>query len=180
VTAPHRPARPFPITASAIDRRRLTDGQRAVRLLAIEPTSRDEAKRIMSILTDGACALQSLDDLGEVENQAVCDDLSAILKRQRELGSRMNVGLYPDVATLPPALAEDGSPWVARAPDPYETVPRCGNLDGSSLSIVVGNIEAGRFCEAHAVTITDGTRSAVYVPLETLLREREGHQLGGT
>ena len=57
-------------------------------------------------------------------------------------------------------------------PDPGETLPRCDKLDGSSLSVVVGNIEAGYFCEAQAVTITDGTRSAVYVPLEHLEAER--------
>jgi 5,10-methylene-tetrahydrofolate dehydrogenase/methenyl tetrahydrofolate cyclohydrolase len=49
-----------------------------------------------------------------------------------------------------------------------------------AADIVISGIGKARFCEAHAVTITDGTRSAVYVPLETLLREREGHQLGGT
>ncbi len=46
-------------------------------------------------------------------------------------------------------------------------LPRCDKLDGSSLRIVHGNIEAGQFCEANCVTITDGERTVVYVPLRS-------------
>jgi len=44
-------------------------------------------------------------------------------------------------------------------------LPRCEKLDGSSLRIVPAYTEAGQFCEANAVTITDGERTAVYIPL---------------
>ena len=178
------PARPIPARASAVDARRLRDGAKAVRLLAVEPASRDEARRIINVLSDGACALQSTDDLGETENRAVARDLDAILTRQSVLSRRLAAGEFPDVVVVctrasapPPALVP--SPDPARASEPGETLPRCDRLDGSSLSIVPGNIEAGRFCEAQAVTITDGTRSAVYVPLEQLLFERQQHHAGG-
>lgn len=44
-------------------------------------------------------------------------------------------------------------------------LPRCEALDGSSLQIVPTYIEAGRFCEANCITVTDGERTAVYVPV---------------
>lgn len=47
-----------------------------------------------------------------------------------------------------------------------DALPRCEQLDGSTLRIEPGNIEAGRFCEANCVRITDGERSAVYVPYD--------------
>lgn len=46
-------------------------------------------------------------------------------------------------------------------------LPRCENLDGTRLRIVPRYTEAGKFCEANCVTITDGERTAVYVPLKT-------------
>lgn len=46
----------------------------------------------------------------------------------------------------------------------YDDLPRCEALDGSSLSIVPSYIEAGRLCEALSVTLTDGERTALYVP----------------
>lgn len=48
-----------------------------------------------------------------------------------------------------------------------EALPRCPALDGSTLRIVPAYTEAGRLCEANCVTITDGVRTAVYVPLAT-------------
>jgi hypothetical protein len=46
-----------------------------------------------------------------------------------------------------------------------QEVPRCEKLDGSTLSIVPAYTEAGMFMQANCVTITDGERTAVYVPL---------------
>ena len=45
-------------------------------------------------------------------------------------------------------------------------LPRCENLDGSTLRIVPSYTEAGRHCEANCVTITDGDRTATYVPAD--------------
>jgi hypothetical protein len=45
-----------------------------------------------------------------------------------------------------------------------ELLPRCPALDGSTLRIVPAYTEAGQFCEANCVTVTDGERTAVYVP----------------
>lgn len=56
------------------------------------------------------------------------------------------------------------------AEDLSEQLPRCDNLDGSSLRIVPAYTEAGRFCEANCVTITDGERTAVYVPMRISTR----------
>lgn len=44
-------------------------------------------------------------------------------------------------------------------------LPRCDEMDGSSLRILPRYTESGYFCEANVVWITDGTRTAVYVPL---------------
>jgi hypothetical protein len=49
-------------------------------------------------------------------------------------------------------------------PDPA-SLPRCPALDGSGLRIVPAYTEAGQFCEANCVTVTDGERTAVYVPV---------------
>lgn len=45
-----------------------------------------------------------------------------------------------------------------------ETLPRCQKLDGSTLAIVPSYTEAGSNCEANCITVTDGERTAVYVP----------------
>jgi hypothetical protein len=47
-----------------------------------------------------------------------------------------------------------------------QQLPRCQKLDGSTLSIVPDYTEAGAYKEANCVTITDGERTAVYVPHE--------------
>ena len=49
-------------------------------------------------------------------------------------------------------------------PEPHE-IPRCPNLDGTSLYIVPAYTEAGMYCEANCITVTDGERTVVYVPL---------------
>jgi hypothetical protein len=46
-------------------------------------------------------------------------------------------------------------------PDPAQ-IPR--SMEGEGLSIVPSYTEAGYFGEANVVTITDGTRTALYVP----------------
>lgn len=45
-----------------------------------------------------------------------------------------------------------------------EDIPR--SEDGSNLRIVPHYTEAGLFNEANFIVVTDGTRTAVYVPLE--------------
>ena len=60
-----------------------------------------------------------------------------------------------------------------------EKLPRCDKLDGSTLRIVPAYTEAGYFCEANCVTITDGERSAVFVPQAELLHaELDAGHLG--
>jgi hypothetical protein len=49
-------------------------------------------------------------------------------------------------------------------PEPHE-IPRCANLDGTSLYIVPAYTEAGMYCEANCITVTDGERTVVYVPV---------------
>ncbi len=43
-------------------------------------------------------------------------------------------------------------------------LPRCSKHDGTTLKIVPAFTEPGAFEEVNAVTITDGERTAVYVP----------------
>lgn len=45
-----------------------------------------------------------------------------------------------------------------------EDIPRCPELDGSTLRIVPEYTEAGWFTEANVITVTDGERTALYVP----------------
>jgi len=51
---------------------------------------------------------------------------------------------------------------------PSESIPRCDNLDGSTLKILPAYTEAGQYCEARCLTITDGVRTAVYVPVPSV------------
>lgn len=46
-------------------------------------------------------------------------------------------------------------------------IPRCEAMDGTGLTIVPAYTEAGYFQEANAVTLTDGTRTAIYAPVRT-------------
>jgi len=45
-----------------------------------------------------------------------------------------------------------------------EDVPRCSEMDGSTLKIVPNFTEAGWHMEANCITVTDGERTAIYVP----------------
>lgn len=47
-----------------------------------------------------------------------------------------------------------------------DQIPRCEELDGSTLRILPAYTEAGQFCEARCIMVTDGERTAVYVPLK--------------
>lgn len=70
------------------------------------------------------------------------------------------IGFFPekeDAEICRRAFASVGHP----AP---EALPRCPRMNGTSLRVVPAYTEAGRFQEANAVTITDGERTAVYVP----------------
>ena len=60
-------------------------------------------------------------------------------------------------------MANDNEPDI-RA----EAIPRCLVLDGSTLKIVPAYTEAGWFTEANCITVTDGERTAVYVPYKTV------------
>jgi len=59
-----------------------------------------------------------------------------------------------------PPQGGSGTAPPMRAPE----LPRCPKLDGSTLRIVPAYTEAGLRCEANCVTLTDGERTAVYVP----------------
>jgi hypothetical protein len=50
-------------------------------------------------------------------------------------------------------------------------LPRCERMDGSTLSIIPSYTEAGWFTEANCVTISDGERTALYVPLRIVTDE---------
>lgn len=45
-----------------------------------------------------------------------------------------------------------------------EDIPRCPEMDGSTLKIVPNFTEAGWYMEANCITVTDGERTAIYVP----------------
>ena len=76
--------------------------------------------------------------------------------------------------------------WVLRIHVQYEhdeefqaSLPRSEDGMGGGLSIVHNNTECGCFSEANWVTITDGERTAVYVPLSPVVRfePKEGESL---
>lgn len=60
------------------------------------------------------------------------------------LGTKLSIS-----KTLPNIAAED--------------VPRCSKMDGSTLTIIPNDVDAGWFGEANSITVTDGERTAVYV-----------------
>jgi hypothetical protein len=66
-----------------------------------------------------------------------------------------------------PAATRD----TAMRPEAHE-IPRCPNLDGSSLFIVPAYTEAGFYCEANCITVTDGERTVVYVPAKAVDQEQ--------
>lgn len=55
--------------------------------------------------------------------------------------------------------------FTSAATKKQKQLPRCEKMDGSSLRIVPAYTEAGQFCEANCITVTDGERTAVYVPV---------------
>lgn len=67
----------------AVERRRLNDGRRALRLK--EPRSLREMKVHLSITIDGARALQSLDDLGLKANESTYMAMLWLMRRAQEL-----------------------------------------------------------------------------------------------
>lgn len=52
-------------------------------------------------------------------------------------------------------------------------IPRCRELDGSTLRIVPADTEAGWFAEANVITVTDGERTALYVPFRKVVQRAE-------
>ena len=72
---------------SAHDRRRIADGDRALRL----PDSQDpdEIRAQLAIIHDGMLALQSLDDLGEEDNRRAHANLHELEKRYEILQARL-------------------------------------------------------------------------------------------
>ena len=79
--------------------------------------------------------------------------------------SRRSV-LVGTVAAAPFAMTrQTEAAIVEKSPEFQFRLPRCDEMDGSTLRIVPSYIEAGMFCEANCVTITDGERTALYVPL---------------
>jgi hypothetical protein len=83
-----------------------------------------------------------------------------VTRRQALLGS----------AALLPATCVPATPT---SPEPVqeidaEHIPRCPEMDGSTLRIVPDYTEAGWFCEANVITVTDGERTAIYVPLRAV------------
>lgn len=52
-----------------------------------------------------------------------------------------------------------------------QDLPRCIEMYGSTLKIVPACTEAGYFQEANCVTITDGERTAIYVPFKIITKE---------
>jgi hypothetical protein len=53
-------------------------------------------------------------------------------------------------------------------------LPRCDKLDGSTLRIVPSYTEAGQFCEANCLTVTDGEHTAIYVPHRVVQNPDQG------
>jgi hypothetical protein len=71
--------------------------------------------------------------------------------------------LLGGVAAAPFALS--GSTSAAEHNEEFQSnLPRCTRMDGSGLRIVPSYTEGGWFSEANCVTISDGERTALYVP----------------
>lgn len=71
---------------SAVDKRRLKDGQEALELGTDLPTDLGELQTLRDQLHDGVAALQSTDDLGsEAANQAAWDDMLELQKRYQRV-----------------------------------------------------------------------------------------------
>ena len=71
---------------SAVDKRRLKDGQEALELGTDLPTDLGELQTLRDQLHDGVAALQSTDDLGsEAANQAAWDDMLELQQRYQRV-----------------------------------------------------------------------------------------------
>ena len=71
---------------SAVDKRRLKDGQEALELGTDLPTDLVELGVLRAELSTGICALQSLDDLGSEEaNQRAWNDMLELQKRYQRV-----------------------------------------------------------------------------------------------
>jgi hypothetical protein len=87
--------------------------------------------------------------------------------------SRRSV-LLGTVASAPLGIATqtEAAPTLSdKTPEFQFRLPRCDKMDGSTLRIVPSYTEAGMYCEANCVTITDGERTALYVPIRILGNE---------
>lgn len=85
------------------------------------------------------------------------DDFAASLPRSSDLeGAGLAIA---EVRMDGSVVITDGTRSAAYRP--HDAAP----LAGPDLRIVPRYVEAGRFREAHAVTITDGELTAVYVPV---------------
>ncbi len=72
--------------------------------------------------------------------------------------------LLGGVAAAPFALSGSTSAAAAHNEEFQSNLPRCERMDGSGLRIVPSYTEGGWFSEANCVTISDGERTALYVP----------------
>lgn len=54
-----------------------------------------------------------------------------------------------------------------------QELPRCTDMDGSTLKIVPAYTEAGYFQEANCITVTDGERTAIYIPYKVVTLEKK-------
>jgi hypothetical protein len=63
--------------------RRLEDGERAMDLPA--PKTKEEAQKFVHAMHDGAVALQSLDDLGDVMNKKAMADMDELDRRTKKV-----------------------------------------------------------------------------------------------
>jgi hypothetical protein len=90
--------------------------------------------------------------------------------------SRRSV-LLGTVAAPPLVMTGRTKAAIVDKPEFQFRLPRCDKMDGSALRIVPSYTEAGMFCEANCVTITDGERTALYVPLRIVTDdEREAER----
>lgn len=77
---------------TSITRRRLRDGATAMRYSPAPDYDLRGLKLELSVLHDGAVALQSLDDLGSVEaNNKACDDIVVLQRRMEEVRKKIAV-----------------------------------------------------------------------------------------
>jgi hypothetical protein len=76
---------------SAIDQRRLQDGERAITSTEQLPGTLDEVKQQLAYVGDAIAALQSLDDLGPEANERASRDQQILWQRYNALEQRLIV-----------------------------------------------------------------------------------------